>query len=97
MQTKFVRAGNTNMFQSEIFTTTFANLTGAEIELFNTDGAQGAARGAGYGVGEYSSLVETFNGLTKIKSIFPDSSKSDLYHDLYADWIKKMDCMMDYK
>lgn len=61
------------------------------------NGAQGAARGAGYGVGEYSSLVETFNGLTKIKSIFPDSSKSDLYHDLYADWIKKMDCMMDYK
>ena len=61
------------------------------------NGAQGAARGAGYGVGEYSSLAETFIGLIKIKSIYPDSLKFDLYHDLYADWITQMECMMDYK
>ena len=44
-----IKAGQTNMFQSPVFRDTFAGVTGATIELYETDGAEGAARAAGVG------------------------------------------------
>lgn len=41
-----IRTGNDNLFQSEVFSQTISSLTGKEIELYNTTGAVGAARGA---------------------------------------------------
>ena len=46
------------MFQSKIFATTIATLTNAEIQVKETNGAVGAAIGAGYGAGEIASLEE---------------------------------------
>ncbi len=40
-----IRAGNANMFLSSVFRETLASLTGATIELYDTDGAEGAAKG----------------------------------------------------
>lgn len=39
-----IRAGKANLFLSPLFCQTLATLTGARIELYNTDGALGAAR-----------------------------------------------------
>ena len=42
--TKVVRAGNDNLFRSEIFSQTISNLIDQEIEIYNNTGATGAAR-----------------------------------------------------
>ncbi len=81
-----IRAGQANMFQSEIFRETLANISGAVIELYNTDGAQGAARAAGIGAGIYHNFEEAFSGLKKLKVIEPDNSKKQLYEEAYGGW-----------
>jgi xylulokinase len=78
------------MFLSDIFASTFANTTGCSIELFNTDGALGAARGAGVGAGVYSSFTESFKGMEIIKRIDPDNNLVKQTLDAYHDWKKGM-------
>ena len=64
-----IRAGNANMFLSKIFRETLANLPDSKIELYNTDGALGAARGAAVGAGFYKSFDEAFKSLKRINEI----------------------------
>jgi xylulokinase len=71
IETKTIRAGFANMFMSDIFRQTMADLSGAQIELFDTDGALGAARGAGMGANIYGSADDAFGSLTKRKTITP--------------------------
>jgi xylulokinase len=66
IETKTIRAGHANLFLSPIFRQTLANITGATIELYNTDGSIGAARGAGIGAGIYKDAAEAFSTLKKI-------------------------------
>jgi xylulokinase len=86
IQTKVIRAGNANMFLSPIFRETLASITGATIELYNTDGSIGAARGAGVGAGIYKNFGEAFNGFEKLKVITPDTSKDKALNEVYANW-----------
>jgi len=82
-----IRAGEANMFLSPLFRDTLANLTGATIELYNTDGAQGAARGAGLGLGHYKNAQEAFTGLHVTKTIEPDMRAQEAYCDAYQRWL----------
>lgn len=86
MQIKKIKAGHANMFLSPLFAQTLANVSGATIELYNTDGAAGAAKGAGVGTGFYSSLKEAFSSLEKLHTIEPETTAKPLYDDAYADW-----------
>ncbi len=81
-----IRAGNANMFMSPIFRDTLATLTGATIELYDTDGAEGAAKGAGIGSGRYGSFDEAFAALKQIFVIEPDTSKADFFRERYEQW-----------
>ena len=81
-----IRAGQANMFLSDVFCETFSNITGATIELVNTDGAQGAARGAGIGVGYYTTIEAAFEGLTCLKKYVPNKELSNVYQAAYSDW-----------
>ena len=83
---KTVRAGNANMFLSPVFCEAFSNTTNSVVELYNTDGAAGAARGAGLGVGYYKNEKEAFIGLEKIKTIEPDEKKQEQYQAAYEKW-----------
>lgn len=85
-----IRAGNANMFLSPIFRDTLAGITGATIELYNTDGAQGAARGAGVGAGIYKSFDEAFSALEKLKVIEPNPSKENEYKTAYDCWFNSL-------
>lgn len=85
-----IRAGNANMFLSPIFRDTLAGLTGAVIELYNTDGSQGAAKGAGVGAGFYKSFREAFSNLKKIKVIEPDIKAHDTYLTAYQTWLNQL-------
>ena len=83
---RVIRAGKANMFLSPIFRKTLAGITGATIELYNTDGSIGAARGAGIGCGYYKNSEEAFSNLQKLGTIEPDKNKSDIYLSAYNTW-----------
>lgn len=86
VESSVIRAGHANMFLSDIFCETFANITGARLELYNTDGSQGAARGAGIGIGHYKNTIEAFDSLSCIKNFEPDKSTQPAYIEAYAEW-----------
>ena len=81
-----VRAGDANMFLSPLFAQAFATVTGAQVELYNTDGSQGAARGAGLGAKLYPSPQQSFVGLQKTRTINPQPADADAYQDAYHHW-----------
>ena len=83
-----VKAGYTNMFLSPIFANTFASITGAMLELFETDGSQGAARGAGLGAGIYRNYDEAFVGLNKMFTIEPKTDYKESYQEAYQRWLE---------
>jgi len=87
MDIRMIRAGQTNMFLSPIFRDTLANCTGATIELYETDGAQGAARGAAIGAGLYASFRDAFISLTKVKEVRPAESAMDVTRGAYERWL----------
>jgi xylulokinase len=88
---KVIRAGKANMFLSPVFRDTLAGVTGATIELYNTDGSVGAARGAGIGSGYYTSAKEAFANLTKLETVEPDARKKAEYETAYRNWKESLD------
>ena len=81
-----IRAGHANMFLSPLFRETLASITNAPIELYDTDGSVGAARGAGIGAGIYLSPNEAFAALRKIADVEPDSVNRQAYVEAYERW-----------
>ena len=82
-----VRAGYTNLFLSPVFAEVFSAVTGARVELFQTDGSQGAARGAGIGAGIYKNIPEAFIGLKTVRTIEPDPQLGQRYREIYQNWV----------
>ena len=80
-----IRAGKANMFLSPIFRETLAGVTGATIELYNTDGSQGAALGAGVGAGLYRSFKEAFTNLKKLETGWLLTSQSPWFRVVCID------------
>jgi len=86
MEAHTVRAGDANMFRSALFGECFASATGARVELFDTDGSQGAARGAGVGTRLYASPAEAFRGLAAVRTVEPRRELRQAYADAYGRW-----------
>ena len=82
-----IHAGNANMFLSPIFRDTLAGVSGATIELYDTDGAVGAAKGAGIGAGIYKDNTEAFASLVKLDEIMPAPDREP-YIEAYDRWKK---------
>lgn len=89
MDIKKIHAGKANMFLSPIFRDTLAGVSGATIELYETDGSAGAAKGAGIGAGIYKDHDEAFSTLKKLEVIEPDESNRAAYLEAYAEWKKE--------
>lgn len=88
IETKTIRAGYANLFLSPIFRETLSNITGATIELYNTDGSIGAARGAGIGAGIYKNAEEAFSTLKKVMSVIPEKENMEASIEAYNKWLK---------
>jgi len=86
IEAKVIRAGKANMFLSPVFRETLANIAGVSIELYNTDGSAGAARGAGVGSGYYASFAEAFSGLKKLEMVEPDPKEKEKVNQAYQLW-----------
>ena len=79
-----IRAGRANMFLSQLFRQTLADVSGATIELYATDGAVGAARGAGLGAGVYKNSDEAFASLERLAVVEPMPNPA--VNDAYIRW-----------
>ena len=86
-----IRAGNANMFLSPVFRQVLSDCTGASIELFDTDGAEGAARGAAIGAGIVGSFAEVFRNLNKIEEVRPVAANLDKTASAYAKWLAELE------
>ena len=86
MDINVIKAGNANMFLSPLFREALASTSNAVIELFDTDGAAGAAKAAGIGVGLYASSNEAFSTLKRIETIEPNHKMSSQYSEAYELW-----------
>lgn len=91
MDVQKIHAGHANMFLSPIFRETLAGVTGATIELYDTDGSVGAAKGAGMGAGIYKDNNEAFATLEKIEVIEPKQSDAAAYADAYGRWVEYLE------
>ncbi len=85
-----IHAGHANMFLSPLFRNTLAGVSGATIELYDTDGSVGAAKGAGMGAGIYKDNNEAFASLEKIEVIEPVAADRQAYVEAYALWKERL-------
>ena len=86
MDIKKIHAGKANMFLSPLFRDTLAGVSGATIELYDTDGSVGAAKGAGIGAGIYKDNKEAFASLDKLQVLEPKQADRAAYAEAYARW-----------
>lgn len=86
LKLEVIKVGNNNMFQSHIFKETLATLSGSQIEIYNTDGAIGAAIGSGIGAGIYKSTNKAFKHFQKLETIHPNKKMQAKLEDAYQKW-----------
>lgn len=84
-----MRVGNDNLFQSSIFSNTIASLVNSQIEVVETTGAVGAAKGAGFGVGLFPSLRAALQH-TEIQETYEPTTDNEPYQAAYANWLKAL-------
>jgi xylulokinase len=89
LKIELVRAGAANMFLSPLFAEAFATVSGAQVELYDTDGSQGAARGAGIGGGIYDPK-SAFDGLTRVGTVVPNEALAPAYGKAYQRWLVEL-------
>ena len=94
MDIRKIHAGKANMFLSPLFRNTLAGVSGATIELYDTDGSVGAAKGAGIGAGIYKNSEEAFATLDKLEVINPDEQHRAEYQAAYAAWKGKLNAIL---
>ena len=88
MEISKIRAGQANLFLSPLFRQALADTTGATIQLCDTDGAAGAARGAGIGAGIYQNAEEALSTLRIVDTFEPQDAEA--YRKAYEHWKKRL-------
>ena len=81
-----VRVGNANLFLSKVFREAFVSSAQVKLQLFDTNGSEGAARGAALGQGYYNDEKDAFSQLKMISEIDPTGEK--FYKEEYRNWKK---------
>lgn len=89
MNIKTIKAGHANLFLSPLFRRTLSAVTDATIELYDTDGSIGAAKGAGIGAGIYQSSDEAFSTL-QLKAVEQPVSDREPYLTAYEQWKSRL-------
>ncbi len=91
LEPNVIRAGKANMFLSPLFRSTLSTLCDARIELFDTDGSLGAARGAALGAGIYKSSKEAFAKLARLDVIEPARDWKEPLEEAYGKWKSELE------
>lgn len=93
---KVIRAGNDNLFRSEIFSNTVATLIGHEIEIYNTTGAVGAARAVGLTDGDFKKFGSNISKNDHVMTFMPLKNKEP-YMEAYKKWKKELELIVKNK
>ena len=93
---KVMRAGNDNLFRSEIFANTVATLIGYEIEIYNTTGSVGAARACGLQDGDFKKFGESITKNDHVMTYMPLKNKEP-YEKAYQLWKKELELVLSSK
>ena len=91
-----IRAGNDNLFRSEIFSNTVASLIGHEIEIYNTTGAVGAARAVGLTDGDFEKFGSNISKNDHVMTFLP-LQNSEPYQEAYQKWKKELELILTNK
>nr|WP_298793818.1 FGGY family carbohydrate kinase [uncultured Allomuricauda sp.] len=93
INSKVIRAGNDNLFRSEIFANTISSLSQQEIEIYNTTGAIGAARACTITLDGY----DTFSSFMQNDYIMTYSPQKDMesYDRAYKTWKKELELIIN--
>ena len=89
-----IRAGNDNLFRSEIFSNTVATLIGHEIEIYNTTGAIGAARAADLHKGDFELFGKRIMDNDYVMTYKPLPEKEH-YQKAYDNWKKELELILN--
>jgi xylulokinase len=84
MNPKVIRAGKANMFLSDVFTQSFANVNNVAVEFYEGDGSFGAAIGAGIGSGIFLDASSASKNRKPVGVVEP--KQTALYNELYENW-----------
>ena len=94
VQPKVMRAGNDNLFRSEIFSTTVATLTNQDIEIYNTTGAIGAARACDLHKGDFDAFAKVILENDYIMTYKPSKEK-EAYKKAYEIWKSELKLILN--
>ena len=89
-----IRAGNDNLFRSEIFANTVATLIAQEIEIYNTTGAIGAARAANLHKGDFEAFSKVIMDNDHVMTFKPLKDKKT-YLEAYNNWKKELELIIN--
>ncbi|KGL62329.1 xylulokinase [Polaribacter sp. Hel1_85] len=89
-----IRAGNDNLFRSEIFANTVATLIEQEIEIYNTTGAIGAARAVNLHKGDFETFGKVIMDNDHVMTFMPFKDKK-LYLEAYNNWKKELELILN--
>jgi len=89
-----IRAGNDNLFRSQIFSNTVATLIAHDIEIYNTTGAIGAARAADLYKGDFKKFGENITNNDHVMTFKPLNNKED-YVKAYKNWKKELELIIN--
>lgn len=89
-----MRVGNDNLFQSAPFANVISTMMDCTIEVIETNGAAGAARGAAIGNGIYT-MEDAFDTLEKVKTYQPDAANLEKYQRAYNTWKSKLEIELE--
>ena len=90
-----IRAGRANLFLSPLFRRTLATVCGSTIDLLDTDGSLGAARGAALGAGYYKTPEEAFSTLAVVGREEPDPSWKAALDEAYSRWKNNLESILN--
>jgi xylulokinase len=89
IQPNTIKVGNDNLFLSETFTNSMANLLQCNIEMYDTTGAVGAAKASTVAIGTYDTIDEAIDVMKPIK-IFEYKSDNSQYIEAYQRWLVQL-------
>ena len=95
LEARVIRAGKANLFLSPLFRQTLSTICDVDIELYNTDGSLGAARGAALGAGLYRDRTEAFASLSKLSEVHPCPQESASLEEAYSRWKAELQNRLD--
>jgi len=96
IKARVIRAGNDNLFRSEIFANTVATLIEQEIEIYNTTGAIGAARAANLHTGDFETFGKAIMDNDHVMTFMPFKDKAP-YLKAYNNWKKELELILNSK